>query len=368
MQNSNQISLLNKQIRDALSLPLSEIGEAALTSFLALPNVDTWYPNNLYLQELSCIFDIGLPIALLGNNLSADSHKSEIGKAIKSRQGLPPSLWSEVQVAALLTNWGETPSFVKTKAWQIPDIEVQSKSKNGLVLDVEVTRGEIRLLHKATKDGLASFESILNAGDVNWNVVCFFADASNQDDLNACLDAAVVLRPDEFKENPQRWAVRAIDLNHRDDVVGAEMVKLFSPDWWQINEPSYFVNSTLIGKDTSPIVSLRTMIPITSYMNPIRRKADNGQQRAGHSYLIALDTSEMMGGHKRIANELHDYFPNWDHVSGVMIFDARFWTGVECKDWIVSIHANPYASLPLPANIMRLADGKQHSIQFNLSR
>src|SRR5437588_5022419 len=85
------------RIRPALPLPLSETGESALQHFLALPGVASWNPDNIYLAELSMIFDLGLPFALLGNNSSADYHRRELGKTVASRAALPVSVWSEVQ-------------------------------------------------------------------------------------------------------------------------------------------------------------------------------------------------------------------------------------------------------------------------------
>lgn len=345
-----------------LRFSLLDTGEAALASFLSLPGVDLWNPENFLFKELSFVFDVGLPIALLGNNPSADAYKQEIGKAISRGHEVPPNLWSEVQVGALLSNWGLATSFVKRETYSTPDLEVQLE--NGQMLYVEVTRGEIRHPHVAVKDGLASLLEVLSAGDVDWNVVCFFADASNPDDLNAALDAAIALHPGECKEKPERWAVQAIPLECRDDVLRVEM----KPDWWSSNEPSYFANGALIGGDISPIVTLRTMIPATSlYVNPIRSKAGSKQHRPGHPYLIALDTSNMLGAHRRILSELNRYFPDWKHVSGVMLFDARFWVGVNSKEWIVSLHTNPYAELPLPIEIGNITNNEPHSVKYILS-
>jgi len=235
MPGKPDIDSLSERIRATLSRPLSEIGEAALVSFLALPGVAAWHPDKLLFRELSYVFDVGLPFALLGKNPSAEAHEKRVGNALKLGQNLPSSDWSEVQVGALLSSWGANVSFVKRQSSPTPDLEVQSD--NGLTVDVEVTRAEIRPLHAAAKDRLESFAGALLPGDVNWNLVFFFADASNPDELNAAFDAAIALRPGEFKEDSKRWAVRAVPLEHRDDVVGSETQQLFGPDWWPSNEP-----------------------------------------------------------------------------------------------------------------------------------
>ncbi len=356
---------LSNRIRSGLPLPLSEIGEAALESFLALPGVTTWCPDNLWLAELSKIFNIGLPFALLGSDPSAASHRREIGRAVARGENMSPSTWSEVQAGAILSNWGAKVSFIKRGKSPTPDFEAQWT--HGVVLDVEVTRAEIRQLHKAVKDGLESFTGALHPSDVDWNVICFIADASNPNDLNAVFDAVTELRPNETKEQPSRWAVRAVPLEQREHVVGAQANKIFAPKWWPSDEPSFFATSTIIGSNSSPVILLRSLIPMTSYMNPIIRKANSGQRHSGHPYLIALDTSEMPRAHDRIAGDLGSYFVDWNHISGVMLFESRFWIGVESKEWIVSIHANPHARLSIPDCVVGIADSKRHLLRFVLS-
>lgn len=354
---------LNNRIRTVLPHSLSEIGDAALESFLALPCATAWHPSNLWMRQISMIFDVGLPFALLGSNLSAEAYRQEIGNAIANENYASLSCWSELQAGALLSNWGAKVTFIKrVKGVRTPDLEADFSDE--AVMDVEVTRGEIRQLHTAVKDGLENLAGALVAGDVDWNVICFFADASNAGDINAAFNAAIGLSPYEIKEEHGHWAVRAVPLEQRDDVVRA---KMFAPEWWPSDEPDFSVTSTLIGTKSSPVIAFRSLIPMASYMNPIRSKADRSQGNPEHPYLIALDTSEMPRAHERIIGDLNSYFANWNHVSGVMLFESRFWVGVESKEWIVSIHANPHAHLSLPGGVARMADGKRHSVRFVLS-
>ncbi len=324
-----------------------------------------WNPEKILLGELSFVFDMGLPFALLGNNPSAEVHKKKVSDAIQSGQSPREYLWSEVQVGALFSNWGKKVSFVKEGATTTPDLEVTLD--NGMIVDVEVTRAEIIQMHEATRNGLANLAGALRAGDVEWNVVCFFADASNPGDLYAAFEAAIALRPGDIKESRDRWAVRAVALERREEVVGAEFKQLFGPSWWPLDEPCYLVNSTLVGPRIPPVVALYSLIPAASYLNPLRRKADTGQRRPGHPYLIALDVTEMPGAHERIAKDLNDYFSIRDHVSGVFLFDSRFWIGCGRKEWAVSVHANPNARFSIPADLTDVSDGQRHSVQFLLS-
>lgn len=357
--------LLRDRVLAAIPNPLSKIGTEALDSFLALPFVDGWCPNDMYLGTLSSIFNIGLPFALLANNATAESHRREVGVAFDRGECAPASLLSEIHAGALLSNWGGNVRFIPRQARPTPDIEVSWG--NEVTLDVEVARGEIRQLHKSVQRGIDAFAGAVQAGDMAWNLVGFIADASDSADLSAMLDAAINLLPGQSAEDVGRWYLRAVALEHRDEVVGANSTELFGPGWWPCNEPSYFVTSTLIGTNSNPVVLLRSLVPLASYMNPILRKATGGQRSPGNPYLIALDVTDLPRAHERIVNDLIGYFEIWDHVSAVLLFEPRFYIGVERKEYVVSIHRNPTACVALPPQLAVIQVGERFSVEFMLS-
>ncbi|MDD5228858.1 MAG: hypothetical protein PHD53_08645, partial [Methylococcales bacterium] len=125
--------------------------------------------------------------------------------------------------------------------------------------------------------------------------------------------------------------------------------------------------SVVIGKSTNPVISFRSLIPKTLYIDPIKKKADRPQKRADNPYLIALDTSNLPRAHERILDELDADFPIWNHVSGVMLFESRFWTGIDSKEWIVSLHPNPHADIALPPELMKFATRERIQIKFLIS-
>ena len=156
-------------------------------------------------------------------------------------------------------------------------------------------------------------------------------------------------------------------LSLREDVVGAHTVELFGPTWWPNNEPNYFSTGTLIGSAENPVVQLRSLVPLASYMNPVLRKANSGQGRRGAPYLIAFDVSDLPRAHERIVDDLRGYFEIWRHVSAVLLFEPRFWTGFERKEWVVSMHRNSGAAISLPEHLAAVA-GERRSIDFMLTQ
>jgi hypothetical protein len=365
MSRDLAIKTIRERLLEAISGQLTERGAMALEAFLELPGVDVWSPQSVHLGQVSTAFDIGLPFSFLRNNRTAEAHKVQWGSAVGRGERCDPSLSSEVHAGALLSGWGADVAFIPRGSSPTPDIAASWSS--GEVVDVEVARGETKQLHAAVQGGVAAFVGALRPGDVEWHIVGFIADASAPAELAAMFESAVKLRPGDFAEEATRWCVRAVPLDGREDVVGAESVELFSPSWWPANQPTYFSTSTLIGSGGNPVVLLRSLIPRASYTNPILRKANSGQRREGNPYLIAVDVSELPRAHEQLVADLHGYFSIWEHVSGVLLFEPRFYVGAGRKEWVVSIHRNAAAAIALPASLSELADRGRFSVKVQLS-
>jgi hypothetical protein len=112
VRNTYNISLLRKRIADALPRPLSPIGEAAVEGFLSLAGVSRWLPERIGLLQLSHVFDIGLPFALIGDNPTVKPLALGVGDAVCEGKLPHPDLWRAVHAGALLTHWGGSVQFV----------------------------------------------------------------------------------------------------------------------------------------------------------------------------------------------------------------------------------------------------------------
>ena len=141
MKNTYNLSLVRRRIQEALPRPLSAIGEAALEAFLAVPGVSAWRPARLGLKELSYVFDIGLPFALIGDNASAHTRRLRAGDAV--RDGLYPEqcLWDEIHAAAILRAWGAQVCFAAQTTTSAARLEV--RVGDGESLEVEVLGTDI---------------------------------------------------------------------------------------------------------------------------------------------------------------------------------------------------------------------------------
>lgn len=340
------------------------LGQACIDAFFKLDGAEHWAPEKVLLGEVSYVIDIGLLVHLIGVGSIPKDYLVQLNEAVAAGKRLPHTLWSELLVAALLTNYGAAVKFVPREEYKTSDLSV---SWDGLTdVDVEVTRAESKALHDSVRIGVEDFVQALSPGDVDWHVVCFVADASNPEILSAAFDAAVNLRPGQDANEEGIWYVKAIPLSERDVVVGGRCSELLGPEWWPAREPTFFSNSTLLNGKGNPVVALRSLVPETSYLNPIRRKAEHGQHTSGRPFLIALNASELPGANKRLKDEIEQNLSLWDHVSGVLIFSPWFYVTSKTKAYKFRVITNPHANHPLPESIRNLSGPLSNELEFEI--
>ena len=136
MPLSSRESLIRAALESSRSYPLSAMGRLALDAFLRLPGSERWQPKDMFLGDVSKIFDIGLPFALVGRNNSITSHAREIGGAIGDGVSPPTDIFSEVQAGALLSHLNAAVNFVPRKSTSTADIEASWERE--AIVDVEV--------------------------------------------------------------------------------------------------------------------------------------------------------------------------------------------------------------------------------------
>jgi len=364
MTVSDNTDSLRQRIEKKITEPLSQTGQMAFEAFVSLPNIAAWSPERLLLYEMSTVFDVGLPFALLRDNKTVTAHKQAIVKRLVNKQEIQCSRWSEVLAGALLASWSGHVSFLRETDTPTPDLE--ASWPDGPIVSVEVTRSEARRTQLAVSDAIGRLVGAIQAGDFNWHLVYFFADASDADDLNAVFEAVIDLDVGQMRQSEGRWTIQAIPISRRPDVVGGRVAELFAPPWWPSHKAEYVSTSTVSSSDW-PVIHVRSLFPDSSYINPVMRKADSGQRRPNRPYLIALDADQLPDAHEKIKEDLEGYFSIWPHVSGVLVFDTAFITGIRRKSWRVSLHTNEHAEVPLPSQLTSLADSSRRSIDFEMA-
>jgi len=203
---------------------------------------------------------------------------------------------------------------------------------------------------------------------VDWHFLCFVSDASNPEILAAAFDSAVKLIPGQQAEEEGLWSVEAFSLTERDKIVGWQNTELVEPSWWPQGEPVFFATETLLNNKGNPVVMLRSLVPQTSYINPIERKANHCQHTEGVPYIIALNASDLPNANERLQQYIEENFPIWKHVSGVLIFGPLFYSTSRTKAFQFRIFSNSNADYPMPNQLICLSKDLKHILEFIISR
>ena len=171
----------------------------------------------------------------------------------------------------------------------------------------------------------------------------FIASELEHDLLERIVDAVLATAPGQRTEVAGEWCVVAGTEEEGDKFVGGGFEAL-APEWWEKGGPSFRSVSRMVDP-ASPAVQVCTKVPLTSYINPIRRKAERPQRTGDYPYVIALDTSELPGP-DRVTGELEGFLALWPDVSGVLLM-MPFFAILGPRTWRTWFIPNPHAARPM---------------------
>jgi hypothetical protein len=150
MRNTYALSRLEQRIRQALPRPPSPLGEAALAGFLSLTGISRWQPARLGVLELSFVFDIGLPLGLVGDVPTVGAITTRLGDDVYDGRRPAPGLWRVVHAAALLRHWGLGVEFegerIRVKPPSAVGLEVHVGSAEGGARAPDVDATHLRMV------------------------------------------------------------------------------------------------------------------------------------------------------------------------------------------------------------------------------
>ncbi|MBV8667566.1 MAG: hypothetical protein JO269_13890 [Burkholderiaceae bacterium] len=345
-----------QEIEDALPNVLTDIGKSSIEAFCSIPGAKEWNPARLLGLQIDYIFYLGLPLSLIGDLSSTAAHLVKLEEYVKKGTVPPKNLYAEVQAAAILSHLGASVEFISTvKGKRTPDLQATWTVN---AVDVEVTAPDQKQLHTAARIGLNTLSGTMRSGDIDGHIHAYFVDASDSTSLEQLLEAAIGLLPGDHR-GTDKWFIAASPKES--DGMSSDI-----PAWWDVDAPKFVVQSTTVENGKPLRVSLQSLVPPASYINPIKNKAERVQSALNHPFLIAADVSAFPDAHLLAPVEIHQAFPAWDHVSGVMLFSNLFWSGFERKQWQVTLLVNPHAKHQLPVPLREHSDGKLFNLTFIL--
>lgn len=337
---------LIKIIEDFTQQSLTPLGRRSVAAFEALPAASSWTPNSFLGMEVSRVLDIGLPLSLIGNSENSVEVKATLSANLEGKLQVSDTAYqstlAEVHACALLNALGLPAYFVPRAAHKTPDLRLLI---DHVQVDVEVAHAEIKAVHEEARGYLSDFIGSIRPGDLDYDIALFFVDVNNVLHRTQAFDAAMKLKAGEFATNDKYWLVATFHDGDEKDF-DSRMVAL-QPPWWPESSASFVATGVRTGSRPR-YVYFKSAPPKADYINPLRRKAEKFQGTAGVPFLIALESSNLPNVYGKIEYEIAPYWELWDHVSGVLAFEPRFWTMGTYKSYMWKLLRNPHAANPLP--------------------
>jgi hypothetical protein len=338
--------MTGSQLLDHFALHADELTAAERTAIIAFDGFSSapgWRPRDPYLGSLFPVLEVGLLAEILKEKKGTHDR---LTRAVKDAQKLTrdPIIMSELHVGAILAKLGYQVNFPpRSKKTGVRTPDLQCVDDQGICIDVEVVRADERHGHRIHRENMSMLIDVIRVEE-NMNYAIFIDGRIDDDLLMALLDELVAMRPGEYREKENHWAIATGRLEDRDLFVGSEQMKLH-PKWWG-EGPSFFANIALIGGANSPVGVVKTKVPEESYSNPVRRKADRSQRINKDSpYIIAFDLSDLPTCYVEIENELEEFYKIWPEVSAVLVERPMF--VLHSQYWQYVLLLNPYACRPI---------------------
>jgi hypothetical protein len=326
-----------------------DIPQRAISAFERRMPDPPWRPRKKHLSGFQMVIEIGLLADVLSPIESANKRLTNAISAITRETHPTSSELAELHVGALLTKLGgavrfPAPAPAKTPGVKTPDL-ICDCGTDGLI-DIEVTRAETKDAHKVHLTTLDTLSEAIGVIDTA-NYAIFVAaplEHNLLDQITAVLDSA----PGDRVEVAGKWCVVVGHPNDADRFVGGPDFEAMAPRWWTAG-PSFDAVTRRIGGEIAPVTHLCTKVPPASYLNPIRGKADRPQRTGDHPFVIAMDTSELLGAPAGLPAELEPNLPDWEHVSAILL-QYPFFAILGDPRWRCLLVRNPHATIPLPTS------------------
>jgi hypothetical protein len=84
------------------------------------------------------------------------------------------------------------------------------------------------------------------------------------------------------------------------------------------------------------------------------------------SFVTVVDVNAHPEHRDQVDAVLKAGFAGSPQLSAVLLFEPRFWIGIEQKEWVHSAHLNAQADVPIDGRLLGNADGHRHALRIPL--
>jgi hypothetical protein len=221
------------------------------------------------------------------------------------------------------------------------------------LVEVEVSGADPKGDQLARGKSALALAKELHAQGRMLDIVIYIVDPTNVLDRNSAMEAASQIDVGQMAQNPGHWQVRAQTVSAEPDVIlGSEEVR--RPDWWPGQEKVCGVSHAGIDdgpplRRVPPRISVCFAVSDQTLLTTVRTKAERSQATIQRPMLLAVDVSLLPNGMQKLPDMVVPFFPQWNHLAGVLLFQQ--WHPVGRIGWRWRLLTNVYADRQLPASL-----------------
>jgi hypothetical protein len=294
----------------------------------------------------------GLPLTFIDPIYFTGSVFSNLVKSIENKGCPIENDFAEIDATSLLLALGaKTASKISNYNNKVHDFNVEWSDT---IIEVEVTKASTKVAHvERTNQATDVCERIFQLGRP-FDIYFFIPDLLKEEEKSKLLKAASTIVCGQTCSNQQLWQIQTIPIVRDVDVLFSTSETEPTPSWWPIEVANLFIIKQMGAgpecKKAPPQVRIYYTVPMTGYINPVRKKAKNFQGTLSKPFLIAVDSSNLPNPVSTFKKGLESLFLKWPHISGVLLFFSRL--SYKEIGWEFKLFANNNASRPLPEELI----------------
>lgn len=321
------------------------LAEQALASFEPLLARRDWAPENPYLGGYDAPIEVGVLVALLGDDDQAIRLLTKQAQRLEVGEHLDPDDLGELHAAALLRQLNLPARMLPPeKNVRTPDIVIGGPEP----IDVEVVTGRTKVGTKEHTHAMDALNQVIPKRE-DRDVVVYLRSQLTLAIQTEIASAVEQLEPGAYAEKENLWRAVVTPPVGSEGTPSAMAARLgLEPHGWV--GPKLFVTSVLMGGVPTQRVEVISSIPEEDYLNPVKRKAERPQRTGEYPYLVAFNVAQLPGAAALIPG-LQLALSEWDHVSAVLMFH-QFFACDGSKEWRALLVRNSASVHPLPPDVL----------------
>lgn len=339
----------------------------AVDSLAALSGAAGWRPPR---DEYPCVHDVicwGFPIAYSELRGRIPQLCRRLGEKLVGAGRPDASDLSESRAAALLVEMGmrcvsEVPRITSRKT---PDYSASTQEST--LVDVEVTGAAAKDEYIKAQERATALLDGFTGIELTHDLTFTFGECPTDQQIAELTWLGLSLAPGQEREVRSSWRISATKEN-RDPLnvwVPADSGDRL-PEWWR--DADYPLTKCVqhCGGTAYPFrVCVTIAIQLLRYDNPVRAKADKMQGSEERPFIVMVDVAHLPAAFERLPKDLTRCLPKWSHVSGVVLFELKYYGNAIGWEWMLV--KNERAIRPLPPSISaKSPSGQRHSRQYPL--